>query len=98
MMKFTIYSFLLPATQPLTPLLSSRLPAHFTGIEREGCSLGTPHSAAGVVDNFIRTPNLSSAYFLGSVHNFYKCMYSLNIPNNVLKVTHISYFIQRALC
>ena len=98
MMKFTIYSLLLPATQPLTPLLSPRLPTHFIGIEREGCSLGTSHSAAGAVDNFIRMPNLSSAYFLGSVHNFYKCMYSLNIPDNVQKVTHNTYFIQRALC
>lgn len=98
MMKFTIYSLLLPATQPLTPLLSPRLHTHFTGIEREGCSFGTSHSAAGAVDNFIRTPNLSSAYFLSSVNNFRKCMYSLNIPDNVRKVTHNTYFIQRALC
>ena len=96
--KFTIYSLLLPATQPLTPLLSPRLPTHFTGIEREGCSLGTSHSAAGAVDNFIRMPNLSIAYFLGSVHNFRKCMYLLNIPDSVQKVTHNAHFIQRALC
>jgi hypothetical protein len=98
MMKFTIYSFLLPATQPLAAVLSPWLPAHFAGIEREGCSLGTSHSAAGVVDNFIHMPNLSVAYFLGSVHNFRKCMFLLNIPKNVQKVIHIAHFIQRALC
>ena len=98
MMKFTIYSLLLPAIQPLTPLLSPWLPTHFVGIERGGCSLGTSHGAAGAVDNFIRMPNLSSAHFLGSVHNIRKCMFSLSIPDNVQKVTHISYFIQRALC
>ena len=98
MMKFTIYSLLLSTIQPFAAVLSPRLPTHFAGIEREGCSLGTSHSAAGVVDNFIRIVNLSIAYFLGSVHNFYKCMFSLNIPDNVQKVTHKTYFIQRALC
>jgi hypothetical protein len=98
MMKFTIYSLLLPATQPFAAVLSPRLPTHFVGIEREGCSLGTSHSAAGAVDNFIRMPNLSSAYFLSSMYNIRKCMYSLNIPDNVQKVTHNTYFIQRALC
>lgn len=52
----------------------------------------------GAVDNFIRIVNLSSAYFLGSVHNFRKCMFSLKIPDNVQKVTHNTYFIRRALC
>ena len=98
MMKFTIYSLLLPIAQPFNPIFSPRLPTHFAGIEREGCSLGTSHSAAGAVDNFIRMFNLSIAYFLGNVHNFCKCMYSLNIPNNVQKVVHIAHFIRRALC
>jgi hypothetical protein len=74
MMKFTIYSLLLPTIQPFAAVLSPWLPMHFAGIEREGCSLGTSHSAAGVVDNFIRMFNLSSAYFLGSVYNYCKCM------------------------
>ena len=47
MMKFTIYSLLLPTIQPFAAMLSPRLPTHFAGIEREGCSLGTSHSAAG---------------------------------------------------
>jgi hypothetical protein len=98
MMKFTIYSLLLPIIQPFAAVLSPRLPTHFVGIEREGCSLGTSHGAAGAVDNFIRMPNLSIAYFLGSVHNFRKCMYLLNIPDNVQKVTHNAHFIQGALC
>jgi hypothetical protein len=97
-MKFTIYSLLLPTIQPFAAVLSPRLPTHFAGIEREGCSLGTYHSAAGAVDNFTRMLNLSIAYFSGSVHNFRKCMYSLNIPDNVQKVTHNTYFIRRALC
>lgn len=83
MMKFTIYSLLLPATQPFAAVFSPRLPTHFAGIERGRYSLGTSHSAAGAVDNFIRMLNLSIAYFLGSVHNFRKCMFSLNIPDNV---------------
>jgi hypothetical protein len=98
MMKFTIYSLLLPTIQPFAAVLSPWLPTHFAGIEREGCSLGTSHSAAGAVDNFIRMLNLSIAYFLGSVHNIRKCMYSLNIPNSVQKVTHNAHFIRRALC
>ena len=98
MMKFTIYSLLLPATQPFAAVLSPRLPTHFVGIEREGCSLGTFHSVAGAVDNFLRMPNLSSAYFLSNVDNFFKCMYLLIIPNNVRKVIHNAHFIQRALC
>lgn len=98
MMKFTIYSLLLPAIQPFAAVLSPRPPTHFAGIEREGCSLGTSYSAVWVVDNFIRIPNLSSAYFLSNVHNFRKCMYLLNIPDNVQKVTHNAHFIRRALC
>jgi hypothetical protein len=98
MMKFTIYSLLLPTIQPFAAVLSLWLPMHFAGIERGGYSLGTSHSAAWVVDNFIRMPNLPSAYFLGSVYNFRKCMNSLNIPDNVLKVIHNAHFIRRALC
>ena len=98
MMKFTIYSYLLSVIPPQTPLRSPRFPTHFAGIERGRYSLGTSHSAAGAVDNFIRMPNLSIAYFLGSVHNFRKCMYLLNIPDSVQKVTHNAHFIQRALC
>lgn len=98
MMKFTIYSYLLSVIPLQTPLLSPRFPTHFAGIERGRYSLGASHSAAGAVDNFIRMLNLSSAYFLGNVHNIRKCMYSLNIPNNVQKVVHIAHFIRRALC
>lgn len=98
MMKFTIYSLLLPATQPLVQPLSPWLPTHFAGIERGRYSLGTSHSAVGAVDNFIRMPNLSVAYFLGSVHNLRKCMFILNIPDNVQKVVHIAHFIRRVLC
>lgn len=71
---------------------------HFTGIERGGYSRGAYRSATGAVDNFIRMPVLSIAYFLGSVHNICKCLNLLNIPNNVQKVTHNAHFIQRALC
>jgi hypothetical protein len=98
MMKFTIYSLLLPVIPPFAAVLSPWLPTHFAGIEREGCPLGASHSAAGVVDNFIRMPNLPSAYILGSVYNFCKCMNSLNIPDNVQKIIHNAHFIQRALC
>ena len=93
-----IFLFHAPFSFVLSPRFLCWLPTHFAGIEREGCSLGMSHSAAGAVDNFIRMPNLSIAYFLGSVHNFRKCMYLLNIPDSVQKVTHNAHFIQRALC
>lgn len=98
MMKLFIFSFSLPATQPPAPILSPWLPTHFTGIERVRCSFGKPQRAAGPVDNFLRIGNLSDAYFLSTADNVRKCMKTLNIPDNVLKVTHNSYFIRRALC
>lgn len=98
MMKFINYSFLLPATQTITPLIPLRLPTHLAGIERGRYPLGTYPCTLRAVDNFMQMPNLSIAYFLGSVHNICKCLNLLNIPNNVQKVTHNPHFIRRALC
>lgn len=98
MMKFTIFSYIPYATQPPAPFLSPWLLTHFAGIERGRCSFGKPQRAAGAVDNFLRIGNLSGAYFLGTVHNVRKCMKTLNIPVNVLKVTNNAHFIRRALC